>query len=472
VHTGSIVGGFRLSVQGRWQAWSRPGVARAARALTLAACGTLFLASAATVHIVYTIRVPYALFAVACVVGLPWVVEGWRSAPAWVRATGFALLAVYIAATIGGTHQTFGTERGGSNRDIVYLVDLVLGLATLGLIVGLWRQRAKEPLVGALAAGAGLAALYSTYQWPAQHFGWPLSDINNTLDSSGVTTGAYQGLGLLGWERVRGTFLEPHFLAAFLGALLPISVLVAWMTRERIRTLAKLGAVAIMVAMVLTASVPGWGALSMGAVVAAALYAAGRGWVGVAALLATAAVAVVVGAPVIASSPQALSAVTGRKEAQLVISSNFRNDAWAGAERAWASRPALGRGPGQSSVQLALQAEAGTRGQRVLQSAQGLWAASLVDAGVLGFGAWALFLGGLLVLGGRELYRRPSPVLLAAFAAAASVVVSSELAGDRLDTPAWALLGLLLAAATRQASSRNPNQGRQQPRAAADQRAD
>src|SRR5205085_7666067 len=171
-----------------------------------------------------------------------------------------------------------------------------------------------------------------------------------------------------------------------------------------------------------------------------------------------------VGAPVIASSPRALSAVTGRNETQLVVSSNFRSDAWAGAEKVWATRPVLGRGPGQSSVQLALQAEA-RKETPVLSSAQGLWAASLIDAGVLGFGAWLLFLGGVLVLGGRELYRRRSPVLLAAFAAAASVVVSSELAGDRLETSVWALLGLLLAASTRRASRRSPARARPGPAA-------
>jgi hypothetical protein len=325
-------------------------------------------------------------------------------------------------------------------------------------LVGLWRDRAKEPLVGALAIAAGLAAVYATYQWPARHFGLPLADISNTLDSGGVTAGASQGSGLLGWERVRGTFLEPHFLAAFLAALLPISVLAAWMTRGRVRLLAAVGAAAIAIGLVLTASVPAWGALSMGVVASAALFAIGRGWIGMAAATAAAAVVVAVGAPIVASSPSWLGSVTGRGHAQLVVSSTFRADAWRAAERAWAGRPVLGRGPGQSSVQLGRQAiSSGRRSGIALRSAQGLWAAALVDAGVLGFGAWVLLLGGVLAIGGRQLIRRPSPLLLAAFAAATSVVVSSEIAGDRLDTTAWALLGLLLASAAGRETSPNGN---------------
>jgi len=452
-----------------WRAWSGPRPRRVARFLALAGCGTLFLAAAATVQVVYSIRVPYALFGAACAVGAPLVVDGWRTAPAWVRATALSLFAVYLAATIAGTGDTLGTARGGSHRDLAYLVDLGVGLASVGLVMGLWRDAPSGPAVRALAIGASLAALYAIYQWPARRFGLPLDDVNNTLDSNGVTSGHFQGRGLLGWERVRGTFQEPHYLAAFLAALLPFSVLAAWTTRRR---LLAAGVAAVAVAMILTVSAPAWGSLSIGAAAAAALFAIGRGWTGAAAATAAAAVALAVAGPLVGTSPHALASVTGRSDSELLTSSNVRFDAWRDAARIWASRPVLGFGPGQSSVQLArVEIAAERRSRTKLSSAQGLWAAALVDAGALGFGAWLLFLGGVLVVGARGLFRDPTPLRAAAFAAGVSIVVSSEVAGDRLDTVAWVLIGLLLASAARAESSRHAGHAGHEADGAADQRA-
>ena len=272
-------------------------------------------------------------------------------------------------------------------------------------------------------------------------------------------------MGLFGWERVRGTFLEPHFLGAFLAALFPVSVLVAWRSAGRRRVVWAAGVAAAAMGMLVAVSVPAYGALSVGIATAAALFPIGRGWHGPASVISAIAVVVCVAAPVIASSPRTLSAVTGRTESQLVRSSGVRSRAWSGAVRVWSGRPVLGFGPGQSSVQLARQQIAGSSDSApvVLSSAQGLWAASLIDAGVLGFGAWALFLAGVLVIGARQLVRRPSPLLLAVFAATVSVAVSSELAGDRLETTAWVLFAALLATAASSGQARGrPQQPREQ----------
>ena len=101
-------------------------------------------------HAGYTVRVPYALLAAACAIGFPSVVEGWRLAPSWLGWTAFALLAIYVVAAIGGTGATLGAQRAGAYRDLVYLADLALGIATVGLILGLWRDRARERLLTAL----------------------------------------------------------------------------------------------------------------------------------------------------------------------------------------------------------------------------------------------------------------------------------------------------------------------------------
>jgi hypothetical protein len=413
----------------------------------LAGCATLFLNSAATLQVGYTLRVPYLLFAAAVAVGAPFAVRGWAIAPRWLQGAAVALAAVYLAAWATGTQDTIGSTRGGSNRDLAYLADLGLGLASVGLFAGLWTGRSKRPVFMAIAAGAGVAALYAIYQWPAQHYDLPLADINNTLDSNGVSRGLEQGGGLLGWERIQGTFLEPHFLGAYLACCLPFASWLALSSQGRTRLTFSAAAILIAVALVLTVSAPPWGALSLAAVTGGALYAVGRGQMAPAGVLGGAIVVVAVSGVVIVSTPTVLGTVTGRDATELEITSDFRTNTWESASWIWAVRPVLGYGPGQSSIQLARAAPSGTgTPEVVLRSAQGLWAAALIDAGVLGFGAWLLFLGSLLALGGRALVLRPSGVQLTAFVAAASIVISDEVAGDRLDTTAWALLGLLLAA--------------------------
>jgi hypothetical protein len=453
---------------GAWQAWSDRRVEQAARVLTLAACGTLFLQSSATLQLGYTLRVPYLLFACAVAVGAPFVVRGWTAAPPWLLGTGLALVAVYLTAAVVGPQDTLSNTRAGGNRDLVYLADLALGLASLGLFAGLWSGRSTRPLVAAVAAGAGVAALYALYQWPAQHYGLPLSDLNNTIDSNGISLGANQGSGLFGWQRVRGTFLEPHFLGLYLAACLPLAAWMALSSRGRTRLAAAVAVGLLAAALLLTVSVPPWGALSLATVSGGTLFAIGRGRAAAAGALGGAVVVIAVSSVFLVSSPAVLGTVTGRDAAELDITSGFRTQTWQDASQIWAERPVLGYGPGQSSIQLTRQLTRETlQGSAVsaggLRSAQGLWAAALIDAGVLGFGVWALFLGSLLAVGGRVLVARPSGVQLATFVAAASIVISNEVAGDRIDTTVWALLGLLLATSLRRKGRANGGQSDEEP---------
>jgi hypothetical protein len=86
---------------------------------------------------------------------------------------------------------------------------------------------------------------------------------------------------------------------------------------------------------------------------------------------------------------------------------------------------------------------------RGLPSAQGVWAASLLDAGILGLEAWILFLGGVLVIAGAAVLRRPDGLAVATFVSLTAAVLLAQLGEDRLDVSAWALIALALAAATR-----------------------
>ena len=182
-----------------WKAWSGPRPRIAAETLLAAGCVTLFLDAAATLHLVYTIRVPYLLLAAAVIAGAPWVVKGWRRAPEWTRWTAFALGFAYLVATLGGHELVLRGGRSGSYRDLVYLGDLALGLAVVGLVVGLGASaRVRQRMIGAVSLGACLVAAYAIYQWFAQHYHLPFARLNNTLDTNGVTAGGPQGVGLLG----------------------------------------------------------------------------------------------------------------------------------------------------------------------------------------------------------------------------------------------------------------------------------
>ena len=108
----------------------------------------------------------------------------------------------------------------------------------------------------------------------------------------------------------------------------------------------------------------------------------------------------------------------------------------------------LGHGPGQSAVRLAYRPEGaairpGLEAPVVLGSAQGLWAAALIDVRLVGLAAWAALLGGLFALGIRAFMGAPSWRSVAIVGAAAAAVVLGQVAGDRLELRVWLLLGML-----------------------------
>src|SRR5205807_2450607 len=108
-----------------------------------------------------------------------------------------------------------------------------------------------------------------------------------------------------------------------------------------------------------------------------------------------------------AAEPAALATVTNRSGRSLDITTDFRLETWRRVTAIWAQRPILGYGAGQSSVRLAEVQLANGEPTHLLASAQGIWAASLVDAGVLGFGAWAWFFIAAVATAGASLVRRP-----------------------------------------------------------------
>src|SRR5438046_736506 len=74
------------------RAWEQPVVERFARGLTLVAAALFFLSAAGTVQIVYTIRISYGLLVLACVIGAPWLLRGWRSVASSLQLSALALL--------------------------------------------------------------------------------------------------------------------------------------------------------------------------------------------------------------------------------------------------------------------------------------------------------------------------------------------------------------------------------------------
>lgn len=434
-------------------AWASEATARVGRLLVVAACALLFLSAAGTLEIVYTIRPSYALLALACGIAAPHVRQGWKRMPATLRAIALGLGLAYVAATLLGDQLTLpGQARGGSHREIAYLADLALGLAVIGLIAGLWLQgTVPRPVIFALVLGAVLAALYGLYQWIAQRYGWPFDDVNNTLDSNLVTNDNDQGPALFGWERIRGTFVEPHLLGSYLAANVPLFAAVIARTAGIIRAAATAGLVAVVLAMVLTASLPAWIIGSIGVLVALAIGASAHRMITASAVLGSLVALAIVMTAIGLTLPDKLAGATGRSPAELQSTAAFRQNAWDGAVDVWSRRPLLGYGPGQSSVQLAYEFQARTgvpeESPPVLVSAQGIWAASLMDAGMAGFVLWALLLGGALALGTRGVWRTPSIERVAVLAAALVAVGASAVATDRLDIRVWVLVGLLLAVA-------------------------
>jgi hypothetical protein len=436
------------------QAWARPEIHRTAQGLTIAAAALLFLSAAGTVEFAYTIRISYGLLALACIIGAPWVVRGWKSSPTYPRWAGVALLLTYsVSALFGRNAVLSGQARAGEYRFALYLLDLALGIALVGLVAGLWpHARGIRPLLMALVIGAFLAALYALYQWPAQHLHWPFADLNNTRDSNGVTTGASQGNGIFGWERARGTFLEPHFLAAYLTTVLPISTV---FLADRVTWRRVFGAAAsltIALALFVAMSAAAFVILCAGGFAGLTVAAVGQGKVRLAGLAGALVLSVLIlGLSIVGGATRIVPAV-GRSEGDLRSTTAFRTQTWHRAIEIWTHRPTLGYGPGQSSVQLALtegsQSGRSSSPPTVLRSAQGLWAASLVDAGVIGFAMWVLFLGLLLAAGIRACLVAPRFARVALIVAAFIGVGGAEVAGDRLELTVWMMLGLVLAMAS------------------------
>jgi len=432
-------------VRTAWGAWGGSRPAAAARWLSVAACATLFLQSALTFRVFYTLQVPYVLTLGALAIGLPHVVRGWAALPPLVRTGGAWMVVAYIVVTLASDPiALIGSGRGGRFRDAVYLTDLGVGLALLGLIPGLFARRSLRAPVTALVAGGGVAAAYGLYQAAARRYGWPLADVNNTLDSNGVTAGISQGAGFMGIERVRGTFLEPHFLGTFLAMVLPVAVALAWSARGRRRQVGIAASALIPVALLLTASAPSWAELVLASLGAAVIVAIARGRALLSGLLIALVVAAALGAASAIVYPQVLIQVTGRSAEELEGTSQFRLDIWNDSLYLWGRRPVTGWGPGQSAVRLAVDRES-PQGPPI--SAQGLWTASLVDGGILGFSAWLLLLGGILGACAARVVRRLEPLTLALLASAVSAVAAAGVAGDRLEIRVWTILGLLLAAA-------------------------
>ena len=432
-----------------WISWPE-SLLRAAGYLAIGGYGLLFLEAAATVEIVYTVAPSYVLLGLACAMGLPLVLDGWRRLPRFLSLTAAALLVVYaVTAVLFDQEQIAGIERASEVRDLVYVADLALGLGIVGLVTGLVdRFDLQTPLVLAVAVGAGVAALYAVFQWPAQQLEWPLGDVTNAVDSSGVTYGeTHQGQAFFGWERVHGTFTEPQQLSLFLASAIAVTL---GAVAGRLGTRAIVVLVVIFVAaMVLTSSVPGWIILalsaSLGIVIGGArLDRRVRGLVGVFLALS------LLVATLIVVQPSAVSAITGRTTNTLEKSADFRLDAWDAAADRWQERPVVGYGPGQSAVQLArFFGEAEDYGlpreTLVLGTAHGVLAAALIEVGLLGALLWVLLWVGAIVVAAKGLVMRPSALGIGVFAGGTAAILAAQIVGDRLEGRAWAFAALMLA---------------------------
>lgn len=436
-------------------AWSSPRTAATAHHFLLAGFLLLPLNATATLDVGFTLQASYLLAACAVLIALPHALAGWTVLPRMALAAAAALLGIYVLLVVVGQDITLASQDGRSSlRDLVYLGDLTLGLLLLGLLVALVRdERRMRTFCALLTLAATAAAAYALYQWPAQRFGWPLADVNTAVNSDGFSRGhRHQGSGLLGWERIRGTFKEPLFLATFLASLLPIAAATVAGLGGR-RRWAGAGALTLIVAaLALTASSLAWGLLLLSLLAVAALVAIARCHVVLAALAGAALVGALALSPIFFSNPSIVAGLTGRSGADLQTTIANRSRAWQQALEVWAERPVLGHGPGQSSVRLSYRPAGAALGPNVtapevLGSAQGLWAAALVDVGILGLASWFVLLGSLLVAGMKLVLSRAGPVAAGLLAAALFTVSAGQLAGDRLDLRVWLVLGLLVATA-------------------------
>jgi hypothetical protein len=427
-----------------------PGHEGLCRGLIMASAGVLFLHDAATVGVSYTLRLSYALMAVACLVGAQFVIRGWRSLPVGIRLAAAFLVGVYLISGLLGVNPVLsGQGRGSSSRWIVYILDLGLGVASVGLVFELFRDRRRiGQLTLALALGAVVAAAYGIYQWLAQRYGWPFSNLDNAPNSDNFTTGArFQGAGLFGWERVRGTFVEPFAFGIYLAAMLPLLMSLFTSRLRRLRPYAVAAVAVTCGALILTDSSLAWACLLVAVAVGATggFISIGRpapaGIAGGAAVLLAALCLVAV------AEPGVLSSFTARSDTQLRETLENRTNAWRESGDMWARRPVLGYGPGASSVKLARRDNAVGVSARptVLGSAYGIWAASLIDAGVFGLLCWIVLFGSVFYHAASTALRARSWLLWAAIAAAVAAFLASQVGGDRLDLRVWVLLALTLA---------------------------
>lgn len=436
-----------------WSIWKDDQhVLAVTRSLLLAAVALLGFSAAGTIEVTFTLQPSYALLGLAALCGLPWVVDGWLRLPRSVQIAAGLLMVVYVIATVTGSASRLPSQsRGGTLRPLVYLADLGLGLATIGLLCGVWSNPFARRLLVVFCAGATLTAMLALYQWFALRFGLPMTDINSAPNSDGFTMGhRFQGAGLLGWERTRGTFKEPLLLGAFCVMALPLLLLAVRSSGGRSRITATACCVAVAAALVLTVS-----SLSVGIFVAtgsivALVMALRDSRVRVSGTLGAVVVLGLAGGPALLSNPSAVSGLTGRSSDDLRLTSQNRTVAWRAAVRRWEERPVLGYGPGQSSVRLSYRPDPRAVNRVyapiVLGSAQGLWAAALIDAGVVGFCAWVALFGSLLAFGARSAWRDRGSRLLLIFWTATTAVVVSEFTGDRVDFRVWLALGAITAA--------------------------
>lgn len=428
--------------------WASPRLEPIARGLVYVAAALLFLEAAATVHVVFTVPLSYIATLLAVCIGGGFVVRGWGRLPALLRWSAAALFVAYAITTAVGHPLTLpGQPRTGSIRSAVYLGDLALGLAAVGLVVGvIVTPQQIRRLIWSFVLGGFVGAAFAAYEWLARHYALPFSDINNTLNSNGITSGVYQGAGAFGWERARGTFLEPHFLGDYAASLLPLAVGLAIASRSKGRYVAGAAALALAAALVLTSSAPAGAILAFGVGLSSVCFLVARGAVLRATVAGGAVAGLLVIVPLALSQPTAVAAVTNRSQADVSSTIKFRTETWSRALTIWEQQPLLGYGAGQSSVQLAAARDVAPD-QRpatptALQSAQGIWAASLIDAGIVGLGLWTLLLSCIILLALSIVWRRPTAVTWAAAAAVAAAVAGALITGDRLDLRVWLLIGL------------------------------
>jgi O-Antigen ligase len=430
---------------------SRPRHESMCRGLVLISAVALFLHDAGTVGVSYTLRISYALMALACMLGARFVVRGWQSAPAGVKLTASFLVLVYLVSGLVGINPVLpGQSRGSSLRWVVYILDLGLGLASFGLLLGLFHDKRRiRHLAFALALGAVAAALYGLYQWFAQHYGLPFSNLDNAPNSEGLTVGTrFQGIGLLGWERVRGTFVEPFSFGVYLAAILPLVTQLPSGQVGRRRRCAWAAVAVTIGALVLTDSSLAWACLIAAVAVVGTGACINAGRPVLAGLAGGGVVLLVVMCTLFVAEPDLLSPVTARSDSQLHLTVSARTTAWSRATDTWSRHPVVGYGPGASSVKLAYRPNAQAAGLAsapvVLGSAQGIWAASLIDAGVFGVLAWIIMFGAVFYHTGSVVMEVDSPLLWAAIVAALVSVLASQVGGDRLDLHVWVLMAFAL----------------------------